>query len=283
MERSLLELIDSFNNDIDNDIDENEPRLFDHSPYYEPDDFIELFKSKKDIFNVFSVNCQSLNSKFNELIAYLKSFDNNECHVSAICLQETWIKNDTDTAYLEIPGYNFISYPSSCSTHGGVAIYLRECFAYKVLTFNNNYDIWDGLFIEVKLNNYSHSSLIIGNIYRPPRELFDNYKDFINDFERILTSNEIQRHEVIIVGDFNIDLLKMYDRPIVLKSSLMLSCQMASFLKLPCPPEYPELVVPSLITFFSKYLMTFPAQLQVSSLATYQITFLASYFLTFCL
>ena len=211
MERNLIDLIDSFNSGVGNDTGDSEPRLFNHSPYYDSHDFIELFKSKKDIFNVLSLNCQSLNAKFNELLAYIETFEVNNCHVSAICLQETWIRNDFDLAYFEIPGYNLISYPSSCSTHGGVAIYLNKCFDYKVLDLYNDSNVWDGLFIEVKLNN---KSLIIGNIYRPPRELLDNYNIFVEDLESIFNCYEVQRHETIVVGDFNIDLLKMFDRPI---------------------------------------------------------------------
>jgi exonuclease III len=213
-ENDLVSLLD-FN---DENEDDYSPNLFTHSPYYEFEDFISLFESKKDVFSVVSVNCQSLHAKLNELHTYVQRLSETECFLNAICLQETWINANTDISLLEIPGYNLISRSSSCSTHGGVAIYLRDCHEFKVLQIDDNHEIWDGQFIEIALQDSfcrtHHKKLIIGNVYRPPRDNIDNYNGFIQDIETIL--NDFQRNncEVMFVGDFNIDLLKIYDRPI---------------------------------------------------------------------
>ena len=47
---------------------------------------------------------------------------------SAICLQETWLSDDSDLRLIQIPGYTMISQGSICTSHGGLAIYLNELY-----------------------------------------------------------------------------------------------------------------------------------------------------------
>ncbi len=55
---------------------------------------------------------------------------------------------------------------------------------------------------------------MIGNIYRLPRELVENYTEFINEFTPVLAGLEKNRNDVIINGDFNADLLKINEEKI---------------------------------------------------------------------
>ena len=55
----------------------------------------------------------------------------------------------------------------------------------------------------------------MGNIYRPPRDLNVNYKQFIDEFSLLLLLTFDQNNsEVIIAGDFNINLLKINQKKI---------------------------------------------------------------------
>ena len=54
----------------------------------------------------------------------------------------------------------------------------------------------------------------MGNIYRPPRDINENYRQFIDEFTTVLAKLEISHSDVIIAGDFNIDLLKIHEKPI---------------------------------------------------------------------
>ncbi len=54
---------------------------------------------------------------------------------------------------------------------------------------------------------------MIANIYRPPNELVDSYNEFIDRFTSILNNLESSNGDVIIAGDYNIDLLKINDKP----------------------------------------------------------------------
>ena len=54
-------------------------------------------------------------------------------------------------------------------------------------------------------------SITLGNLYRPPRDNLDNYTQFRDQFNVVLQQ---LRGEVVIGGDFNIDLLKIFEKPI---------------------------------------------------------------------
>ncbi len=58
-------------------------------------------------------------------------------------------------------------------------------------------------------------SINIVNVYRPPKDDLEHYKEFIDEFSYILDKLEKNKNEVIISGDFNIDLLKINDKQII--------------------------------------------------------------------
>ena len=62
----------------------------------------------------------------------------------------------------------------------------------------------------IKIYGMLHNrNIILGNIYRPPNDINENYKTFFDELIRILAILNKSKHEVIIAGDFNIDLLKV--------------------------------------------------------------------------
>ena len=52
-------------------------------------------------------------------------------------------------------------------------------------------------------------------MHRPPRDAIENYKTFIDELNPILAHLQKIKIEVIIIGDFNIDLLKIKEKPIL--------------------------------------------------------------------
>ena len=108
----------------------NEPVLLDISPYYENDSFVNLANSNQDKFIILSLNCQSLNAKFNELRRYVELYAENLCSPTVICLQETWLHENSDISLLQLPGYQLVWRPRSCSAHGGVTFYLLDFLSY---------------------------------------------------------------------------------------------------------------------------------------------------------
>ena len=66
----------------------------------------------------------------------------------------------------------------TCSNKGNLVIYLSKTFNYKVMLSLNQYGHWEGQFMKVTggISKY----IIIGNIYRPPRDLSENYSFLAN-------------------------------------------------------------------------------------------------------
>ncbi len=52
------------------------------------------------------------------------------------------------------------------------------------------------------------------HIYRPPRDINENYKKFIDDFKHVISNLGNKSIEVIVTGDTNIDLLKINEREV---------------------------------------------------------------------
>jgi len=208
---SLVHKIDSCEINLNDELD-NEPPILQNSFYYSNEKFGHLLDEKKDSFIILSLNCQSLNAKYELLKTYVENFNSNHCNkLSAVCLQETWLTEDSDLTLLQLDGYNLIAVSGTCSAHSGTAIYLHDSYTFKELEFQNNSNIWDGQIIEISaenhLANHRFKKLFLCNIYRPPRQNIDNIENFINDMTRLLDSFANNNH-IIIAGDFNIDLLK---------------------------------------------------------------------------
>ena len=54
----------------------------------------------------------------------------------------------------------------------------------------------------------------MGNIYRPPKDNNENYKVLFDELALVLEKLQIMRNEVVIAGDFNIDLLQINEKPL---------------------------------------------------------------------
>ena len=76
------------------------------------------------MFNILNLNCQSINAKFDQINIKLQELKNNGYEFSAICLQETWLTDNSDISRFMINRYSLISQGKICTAHGGLVIYL---------------------------------------------------------------------------------------------------------------------------------------------------------------
>ena len=176
------------------------------SLYYDIDGIVSFLKGQKNNFSVLSLNIQSLNSKFNELCSFIQILNNNSVYFDVICLQESWLSDKDNYNIFKINDYNLYKkdFEENCSTHGGLVVYIRkEICVSKVEPIFNKYT-YEGMVVTVKTQNNKKVKLI--NIYRPPRDSFD---DFINDYIPTISDKIKDANEVIITGDFNINLLNI--------------------------------------------------------------------------
>lgn len=209
--KNLIDILNLNENDV------GAPDIFQNSPYIDDENFINIMKNRKNVFLLLSLNIQSLAAKIDELKIYLEKYEQEQIFFSVISMQETWITENSDLPQLNLPGYNLIQKTSSCSTHGGVAFYISKHYKYNILEISKVSEIWDGLFVQIEPKEMQHSikkKLIIGNIYRPPRDITENYEIFTREIDEILIKLQSNNNEVVIVGDFNIDLLRINERQV---------------------------------------------------------------------
>ena len=115
--------------------------------------------------------------------------------------------------HLQLEGYECIKQDKTYSNKGRLVMYLSKTFNYKVMLSLNQYDNWEGQFIKVTGGGLS-KDLIIVNIYRPPRGLNENYKQFLSEFTPIISSFARTNSDIIIAGYCNINPLKINEREI---------------------------------------------------------------------
>ena len=108
-----------------------------------------------------SLNIQSINAKFDKNKILLHLIQENNCHIiSAICLQETWLRDDSNNASFSIENYNLISQRKQCSSYGGLAIYLHEKYNFETVPSPIISEIFESQFIEIiEVNTNSHTHI----------------------------------------------------------------------------------------------------------------------------
>ena len=100
----------------------------------------------------------------------------------------------------------------TCSQKGGLNIfYSNENFTYKTIDITEPSTLWESQVIEIVSPALS-KKVIIGNFYRRPKENVANHKQFIDKLSPILLYLESLNAEVILAGDFNINLLNIKNK-----------------------------------------------------------------------
>ena len=178
------------------------------SSYIDTADLKDALASTKDKFTVFSLNVQSINSKFILIYPLMLELNNADTAFSAIGLQESWLTDDSDLSQYQLPNYNLIHQGKQFSGHGGLLIYLHKRYSHVVRKLYDSSDFC------ISGANVS-KNITLGNIYRPPKLNNNdlNISTFIEEFAPILSKLGNEKSETIITVDFNIDLLKVNDRP----------------------------------------------------------------------
>ena len=207
-DKDLNEILRSFDDDPNNEL-----RTYTDSPYITLDSLVTLLSKKTDQFSILNLNIQSLNSKFDAFTALLSYLEQKCIGFSAICLQETWLSDNHDTTVFNIPGYHLVHSGKSSSECGGLIIYVSDTYSFSVKNVFRDSSLWEGLFIEVH-GGPLESKLVIGNIYRPPKYNNNNatVENFVNEITPIISSIAKSSCNIVISGDFNIDLLQINER-----------------------------------------------------------------------
>ena len=169
-------------------------------------------KFREGFFDVLSLNTHSIQAKFSNLEAFIALMHSQDIHFPVICIQETWLNDNSRLPLISLNGYQTFHSNASSSTHGGLITYVDEKYDVSVIKKIEMSTIWDGLFLKLK-HEEMQNEVIIGNLYKPPRNNNDiaNISAFIEEIEPILQDINSQNSEVFICGDFNTNILKIND------------------------------------------------------------------------
>ena len=193
---------------------EDEITNFCHSRYVDLSEVQSIFQNNPNELFSLTLNIQSVNAKFNNLFPIIDNLASQGLYFGAICLKETWTSTDSDLSLLQLPGYQLIHQGSKCTKHGGMMIYLNDSYSYKIPNLFTNFNIWEGLFIDISGGNLWRT-FTIGNIYWPPHDNDNNnanIQQFISELSPIIDTIQLENTYAAIVGDFNVNLLQISER-----------------------------------------------------------------------
>lgn len=191
------------------------------SDYYDIESFIKLTKNLRQAFSSLTLNIESIQAKFDLLLAFVENISQHNFYFDALFLQETWLTDQQcdqkNIKRFDIPGYQTIPLGRKCGRKGGLIIYLHD--KYKFVLRENLYKAsndWEGLFVDVTHCNKEkiNCKITLANIYRPPRE---NNSDasisrFLNPYSIIHKKLAKENSTLVTSGDFNINLLNLTSR-----------------------------------------------------------------------
>ena len=92
-------------------------------------------------------------------------------------------------------------------------IYLKNEYSYKVLNLPEHSNIRESQLIEI--SGTLAKNIILGNIYSPPRNTVNDYNIFSREFTGALEYLANLGPEILIAGDYNINLLDVHNRDVV--------------------------------------------------------------------
>ena len=169
--------------------------------YYSPHSFRQI-KTKVETdtsFSVFHNNVVSLNRNLENLQTHILHELN--FHFNIIGVSETKITNaNSEMCMAKIPGYSFEYIPTPLSS-GGVGLFIDELLNCRILEKISN-EAFQALWAEITFEN--KKNVICRILYRQHNspERFQLYFD--ECIEKFTPSGK----DIVIMGDFNIDLLK---------------------------------------------------------------------------
>ena len=190
--------IDPDNNDLLRQINQDNCR------YYTEDNFNDLIRKNRENnqFSLLHFNIRSIRNKHDDLCHYLDSLNTT---FSVIGLTETWLTDNCPETY-DIPTHCLITKNRKTKTGGGVGLYITKNISFKVRDDLGIFceEIFESICVELKLND--KNKVLIAVIYRPPN---NKINDFTDSLESFLININKENKKCYLMGDFNIDALKI--------------------------------------------------------------------------
>ena len=207
-------------------------------------------------FKILTANIRSFFKNIDSLVSLLKTFDKLP---EVIVLTETWLKEDK-LALACIEGYDAFHITRQSGLSGGVSIFCSKslkCIKVDQLSISN--PTIECCTVNLKL---SKNVIIIG-VYRPHPDSYDNFSVVL---ESILADSLLQGSNVVICGDFNINMMNVGSEPCDSLLNLLNSYNFKNILKE--PTRFSELSQSSLL---DQYFVNF-SNINSSGILMFELT-----------
>ena len=181
------------------------------SLYYNIDRFNQVFRQNLNL-KIFHMNIRSYNANSNNLDSFLGSL----CTMPDIfCLTETWLNMESVGSCIQT-GYNsFHTLRQGNGRGGGVSVFVDERFcSTKLPEISISEPAIESTAVKVDLSNFQ---LYLIAIYKPQGETVQN---FTSKLIHILNNRILRNQKVVLVGDFNVNLLNDEYDTILFKTEL---------------------------------------------------------------
>ena len=143
----------------------------------------------------------NINHAINKLDDIGLILENSGKHFHLFCFSESRLDSRIMDSDLMIPGYNTIRRDPESRRETGLLLYFSETIKINRIVDLECFDV-ESLWIEVKLKHVK--PLLIGFMYRNPAERVIWYNNFAMQMDAAILRN----NEIMLLGDFNIDLSK---------------------------------------------------------------------------
>lgn len=144
------------------------------------------------VLKCFHLNARSVRNKVDEFSILLDSFS---FPFDVIMISETWL---TDSDTFELPSFSTFTLNRKTSRGGGVCILVNDHFKCEIL---NEFSY---LKDDVEILSVISGNIVMSVVYRPPSGNMDSFLETMESYLSLAKSN---KYDVIIGGDFNIDML----------------------------------------------------------------------------
>ena len=171
--------------------------------YFDENEFNQKFKeSTYKCQSLVHFNCRSIAKNFEKLEDLLDSLNHK---FKIIGLTETWLNDSIPENMFHLRNYDFIFNNRLNKRGGGTGLYIEQSLKYKKISeLSLITESLESLFIE--LDNKCNKNTIIGVIYRPPGQSINL---FLTEFDTLLNKINASSNNCFLMGDFNLDLLKL--------------------------------------------------------------------------
>ncbi len=175
------------------------------------------------------INIRSLLGKLEDLICII-----DKGKLCVLCVSETWLNPFVSSNMIEIAGYDLFRHDrtmdSGKMTGGGVCIYVHK--KYNTISREDlNACMPDVEICWILLMLKDTRPTAIGYVYRPPDGNVDNALDIIE--ANVLTVRSEGSCDIVLLGDYNIDVLKPQSVPAGKYSDFMKRLSMSSLIRCP--------------------------------------------------